>query len=62
MKIVMLMIIAGGLAACGANGAPLQPSASTSLSVGSGGVSTGTNVGLSNGTFSVGLSQNTQRR
>ena len=62
MKFVMLMFVAGGLAACGANGAPLQPSASTSLSVGTGGVSAGTDLGLSNGTFSVGLSQSLLRR
>ncbi|UWQ99822.1 hypothetical protein K3729_03215 [Rhodobacteraceae bacterium S2214] len=57
MKIVVLMVVAVGLAGCGANGAPLRPSGSTSLSVGSGGVSVGNSLGLSNGTFSLGVSQ-----
>lgn len=50
------------LAACGAGGEPLRPTASTNLSIGTNGVSAGTNLGLSNGTFSVGIGQNLLRR
>jgi hypothetical protein len=58
MKLVVIAGVILGLAGCGANGAPLTPSASTSVSVGTGGVSTGTNIGLSNGTVSFGLGIN----
>jgi hypothetical protein len=57
MKIVVLIVMAVGLAGCGANGAPLTPTASSNVSIGTSGVSAGTNLGLSNGIFSVGLSQ-----
>jgi hypothetical protein len=59
MKFVALMVVVAGLAGCGANGEPLRPTASTNLSIGTGGVSAGTNLGLSNGIFSVGLGQST---
>lgn len=59
------LVLIGGfviLAGCGANGDPLRPTASTNLSIGTNGVSAGTNLGLSNGTFSVGIGQNILRR
>jgi len=44
------------LAACGADGDPLRPTASGSVSVGSGGVSTDATIGATNGTVTFGLS------
>ncbi len=57
MKSVVFAIVAGALIGCGANGAPLRPTTSANVSVGTGGVSAGTNVGLTNGAFSVNLGQ-----
>ena len=54
MRIAMLMLI---LAGCGANGAPLRPTSSANLSVGTNGVSAGTNLGVTNGAFSLNLGQ-----
>lgn len=51
-KIVFAMVI---LAGCGADGPPFVPTLSTGLTVGTGGVSTSTRVGASNGTVSVGV-------
>jgi len=61
MKIAIVVMAVLVLAGCGANGAPLRPTASTNLSVGTGGVSAGTNLGLSNGAFSVNLGQSLSR-
>jgi len=61
MKIAIVVMAGLVLAGCGANGAPLRPTASTNLSVGTGGVSAGTNLGLSNGAFSVNLGQSLSR-
>lgn len=55
MKPAVLMLFASALAACGADGAPMRPSANVGMSVGSNGVSTSTVVGASNGTVSVGV-------
>jgi predicted small lipoprotein YifL len=55
MKRIALILTVAGLAACGADGPPMTPSANVGLSVGSDGVSTGASVGASNGTFSVGV-------
>jgi hypothetical protein len=52
MRLVMIGVITA-LAACGADGAPMTPSANVGLSVGSGGVSTSASVGASNGTVSI---------
>jgi hypothetical protein len=43
------------LAACGADGPPLRPSASVGLGVGSEGVDLGGSFGLTDGTVSVGI-------
>lgn len=57
MKAALCVIVTLGLMGCGANGAPLRPTTSANLSVGTGGVSAGTNVGVSNGSFSVNVGQ-----
>jgi len=57
MKVFGCLIACVVLVSCGANGAPLRPTSSTNLTVGTGGVSAGTNLGLSNGAFSVNLGQ-----
>ena len=44
------------VAACGADGPPMRPTANAGVSIGTGGVSTNVGVGATNGTFSVGLS------
>ena len=62
MKAVVLMLGLIALASCGANGDPLRPTASSNLSIGTNGVSAGTNLGLSNGTFSVEIGQNLSSR
>ena len=61
MKPLSLVILSLALVGCGANGAPLRPTTSANVSVGTGGVSVGTDVGLTNGTFSVGLGQTFSR-
>ena len=43
------------LAACGADGAPLRPSASVGVGVGSDGVDLGGTFGMTDGTVSVGI-------
>ena len=57
MKPVVILLVLAALAGCGANGAPLRPTTSANVSVGTNGVSAGTNVGLTNGAFSVNLGQ-----
>ncbi|WP_204218522.1 hypothetical protein [Loktanella sp. S4079] len=56
MKRIVLILSVTALVSCGADGAPWRPSANVGLSVGTGGVSTSTNIGASNGTVSVGAS------
>ena len=55
MKRILFVVTLAALMGCGANGAPFTPTANVGLSVGSGGVSTSTSVGASNGTVSVGV-------
>ena len=55
MKPIAVFLILAGLAACGADGPPMRPSANLGVSLGSGGVSTNASVGASNGTVSVGV-------
>ena len=57
MKSSVLLIVAVALVGCGANGAPLRPTSSANVSVGTNGVSAGTNVGVTNGAFSLNLGQ-----
>lgn len=61
MKVFVMIGTVLALASCGANGAPLRPTASTNLSVGTNGVSAGTNLGLSNGIVSLGIGQRIYR-
>ncbi len=51
--IAVLALLA--MAACGADGAPVRPSASVGVGVGSGGVDLGGSFGVTEGTFSVGI-------
>ncbi|WP_342078075.1 hypothetical protein [Yoonia sp. SS1-5] len=55
MTRIVLILGVMAMAGCGANSAPFTPNANVGLSVGSGGVSTSTSIGASNGTVSVGL-------
>ena len=43
------------VAACGADGEPVQPSANLSIGVGSGGVHAGGTIGVTKGPLSVGV-------
>ncbi|NUH65001.1 hypothetical protein HTT03_06770 [Sulfitobacter sp. S0837] len=43
------------LAACGADGEPVRPTASTSVTMSSSGVAVGTTLGVARGPFSVAL-------
>ena len=52
-RIAVLALLA--LAACGADGAPVRPSASVGVGVGSDGVDLGSSFGVTDGTFSVGI-------
>ncbi|MCG3269344.1 hypothetical protein [Yoonia sp. I 8.24] len=54
MKNIALILAVAALASCGADAAPWTPSANVGLSAGSGGVSTSTTLGATNGTVSVG--------
>ena len=56
MKKIVLIMALGFLAACGADGAPMQPSAFLGLSFGSDGVSPRAGIGASNGNVGVGVS------
>ena len=55
MKRLVLVLIVAALAACGADGPPMRPTANMGLSVGTNGVSTGASIGASNGIFSMGV-------
>jgi hypothetical protein len=57
LKYPALCLALAALAACGAAGEPLRPTANLGLSIGSGGVQTNASVGASQGpvTVSVGL-------
>ncbi|MEL6571747.1 MAG: hypothetical protein AAFQ64_08825 [Pseudomonadota bacterium] len=57
MRVAVFALVTLGLIGCGANGAPLRPTSSANLSVGTNGVSAGTNVGVTNGAFSLNLGQ-----
>jgi hypothetical protein len=55
MKVSAAFAIILTLAACGADGPPMRPTASIGLNIGPGGVSTSCNVGGSNGTVTIGV-------
>ena len=51
----LLFAAAAGLAGCGADAPPFVPTASAGVSVGTGGISTNTALGLTNGILSLGI-------
>ncbi|MDF3351017.1 hypothetical protein HKX17_12715 [Sulfitobacter sp. KE34] len=55
MKRLLAALSLLSLAACGADGEPVRPTASSSITMSSSGVSVGTAVGLRRGPFSVSL-------
>ena len=55
MRVVVILAALAGLTGCGADDPPFVPSASAGVSVGTGGISTSTALGVSNGIFSLGL-------
>ena len=56
MKRIAFLILCAGLAACGADGEPVQPTVATSVTVGTNGVSTSTGVAVRKGPLTLGLS------
>jgi len=54
MKRLAIVMLALGLAGCGAAGDPFRPTANVGLNIGSGGVTPSASVGATNGIFSVG--------
>lgn len=55
MTRVIAILALGALAACGADGEPIQPSMNTNIGIGSHGVSASTGVTLQSGPVSVGV-------
>ena len=57
MGVIGICLVVATLAGCGADGQPVRPTGGVGVSVGSGGVSVGGNVGVRSGpvTVSVGL-------
>ena len=53
MKYAALFTMIIGLAACGADGEPLQPTANLGISIGSNGITPNASVGATSGPFSV---------
>jgi hypothetical protein len=54
-KVVVALLGLLALAACGADGAPVRPSAGVGIGVGSGGVDVGGRFGVTDGTVSLGI-------
>ena len=55
MRVVVILAALAGLAGCGADDPPFVPSAAAGVSLGTGGISSSTALGVSNGIFSLGL-------
>lgn len=55
MRFLAMTVVALGVAACGTDGEPVQPTASTNVTLASSGVYVGTNVGVRQGPFSINL-------
>lgn len=57
MRVIGICLVVATLAGCGADGQPVRPKGGVGVSIGSGGVSVGGNVGVRSGpvTVSVGL-------
>jgi hypothetical protein len=55
IRILSVLAVFATLAACGADGEPVRPSANLNIGIGSGGVHTGASVGVSRGPITVGV-------
>ena len=55
MKVAALIVSLALLASCGADGPPIKPSVTSSVTVGSGGVSTSTSITARRGPVTVGV-------
>ena len=55
MKRVFCLFALLGVAACGVDGEPVQPTANIAIGVGSGGVHAGGSIGVSSGPLTVGV-------
>lgn len=55
MRTAFVVLTLLALAACGADGEPIRPTASSSITMSSSGVSVGSTLGLRRGPFSVAL-------
>ena len=56
MRWIAALITVGFLASCGADGAPVQPTAGIGIGISPSGLSTSTRVGVKKGPVSVGVS------
>ena len=57
MKRSLSLLVFLALAACGADGEPVKPTANLNVGVGSNGVSTGASIGLRKGPLGISLGQ-----
>lgn len=55
MRVIAVLALITGLAACGADGEPVQPTVNTGVVLSSSGAHVGTNVGLHRGPVSVNI-------
>lgn len=55
MRVLMVFVVLAALAGCGADDPPFAPTASAGVSLGTGGISTNTALGVSNGILSLGV-------
>lgn len=54
-RLAALSLLALSLAACGADGEPIRPTVTQSISLGSDGISTSTGIRVKRGPFSMGV-------
>lgn len=55
MRMIIAMILVCGIAACGADGEPIQPTVNTGVTLSTSGAHIGTNVGLRRGPVAVNI-------
>ncbi len=55
MKYIAMCLACLVLASCGADGDPVEPTVGAGVSIGTDGIKTNANVGLTNGIVSIGL-------
>ncbi len=53
MRVLPLILLLGGLAGCGADGEPVQPTLNAGISISPGGITPNVGVGLRQGPFSI---------